>query len=320
MRIINKLLFAITVLIVINNQEVLGQNENLNSNNNSNSANKTPDKPNNKISKLSFVGGADIQRAVTEGGDLPASTGVGIIYNRAFQNDGKIKLFQNMNSYIYVNVASTADTIFSIPTINIDSTIGLPSNVNEFGDYILLPINSKQSASVFFKGYFYSDSSRKYKRKVFRNILDMIDGVQFVGLGSNRTFVVDSITAQSNNSMSLNASIVSFRLGIFHEFIPNDDNRINYSITFGIDFSERLIFGDLGQNSNKDLRKKLIGTEKKAFFGIEPYVSFRLRNIIAEILLPTLWPMNNEDVPGLTNTRMITSLKIVGGFPLEKKQ
>ena len=141
----------------------------------------------------------------------------------------------------------------------------------------------------------------------------IFSGIHAEAVAGQKVFVFDSVTKYNTVGLSL-------RLGLFHEFIPKETRLSqDLSIILGIDFTQRHIFGDLGQNTNDEFRKQSFGTEKKSFFGLEPYIDFRFKSLYIETTIPSLWQKPQEDIPGLTMTRFIIKIKFLGSIPLSRK-
>ena len=259
---------------------------------------------------IGIIGGADIQKIIGKSEDnIPANLSLGIVYKQLFSNDNDLKLLSDIYTQTYINLSQTYDTIKAEYAAN-----GSISNLSQYGDFLLLPTNSKYSASAYFTGYFYRNSRKLNNSKIglYDIIFGTFNGIHGEAAAGQKVFTFDSINYSTVG--------LSLRLGLFHEFIPKDIRlKKNYSIIFGVDFSQRHIFGDLGQNVNDEFRKTNLGTDKKSFFGVEPYLNFRFENLFIEVTVPNLWQKHNEDIPGLTMTRFILKVKFVGSLPLSIK-
>ena len=238
---------------------------------------------------IQFVGTGDIQQSLAEGTEIPASSGLGVTLEKVYKNPlwHLIRKFELETS---INIASTADTIHATRMPG-DTAV---ANIREFGNSILLPLNSGQAAYINFKTSFTDKDSG----------VRIFSGFQGRFIGSNRNWQ-DTITERSG-SMSL-------RLGFFHEFIPSEYTD-KYSISLSVNYSMRAIFGDASQLAQKEFRKKILQTDKTTFYGWDISLSIRLRNIIAEVSMTQLF--GQDEIPGLSQTQFFTAIRFTGGFPL----
>lgn len=242
---------------------------------------------------IRFVGSGDIQRSVSDGENITANTGIGVSLYRTWGEDGDTKMFKFIEVDLSINVASTADT-FATQINEADMT----PNRRALGSFILLPINARQATSFTFDGYF---KSKVKKRKI------RLDGVHFKFVGANRVW---SLGDQNSTVTAL-----SFRLGLFYDFLPDDIKHPNeYAIKVGVNYTHRAIMGDLAFKEQDDFRKQLLGTTKQHFGGFEITFGIKLKNIKAEASIPMLL---GPEVQGLARTQFVTSINFVGGFPLQ---
>lgn len=259
---------------------------------------------------IDFVGTGDIQKSLSEGDGVNANTGLGIIFERYNGSIGsefsKSKnIIQSFELEALINVASTADTI------NASFNNSLLENRRNFGTYIINPISQNQSLFVNANLYLgYPDSGFVGK------ISPYISGINARFITSNSVW--------GNQDGFRNLGAVSFRAGIFHEFIPdnfriNEEGRSKYSLFLGLNYAYRGVFGDITSDSNKVFFENILGTNETNYNGWELNFGFRLNNLRAEFEMPTL-KAKNAQVEGLTNTQFIFSLKFVGGFSLKLDQ
>ena len=260
---------------------------------------------------LGLIGGADIQKIIGSSDDnIPAAFSIGIDFRQVYKNSDDIKFVSDLYSITNINSSPFYDSI--VAEYNSDGQI---TNVSDFGDFILLPFNSRYSASSYLTAYFYQDKRKRTNNKVgFSDIFyGLFSGFHAEAVAGQKVFVFDSA--------SINTVGLSLRLGLFHEFIPDKIRlKSNLSFLLGIDFTQRHIFGDLGQNNNDDFTESTFGTAKKSFFGIETYVNFRYQSLFIETTIPSLWQKPGEDIQGLTMTRFIIKIKFVGSLPLFRKK
>lgn len=244
------------------------------------------------VTSVWFVGNGDIQKSFSEGKAINANTGLGIIFKRRWQES----LIQDIEFDLNINIASTADSI-TAQTNNQEIT-----NKRDFGSYLLIPNNSKQSANFDFNVSFGNYENNKWAK--------FVSGLNFRFNASNSIWVY--------NNTPINLSAFSTRLGLFHEFMPDlirHNETTSYSIKFGAAYSFRGLYGDLSSKQNETLRNKFLSTNNTRFNGLELFLGFRLKNLSAEIQIPILRNGISE-VAGLTNTQFVTSIRFVGGFSL----
>lgn len=249
---------------------------------------------------IDFVGSGNIQKSFSEGKEIDANTGLGIIFER--YNSPK-RLIQSYEIEGTITIASTADTI----TADVQNNI--LQNRRNFGTYILNPVSARQSLYINSNVYFgYPDEHPK-----FAKFSKIVSGFSIRFISSNNIWKYkDSLT---------NLGALSLRVGLFHEFIPDNyritnEGKTKYSLYCGIYYTYRGIFGDISFPSQEGLREKYLGTTQTQFSGIETSFGFRLNNIRAEFQMPVL-KENNNSIDGLTNTQFLFSIKFVGGFSLK---
>lgn len=268
---------------------------------------------------VEFVGDANLQSVISNGSDNNTTGGLGIVMYRELEiSEEKSPLFMDFMIEGSINVASSLDTI----NLRIDNSSSTPplvdriSNLSEVGTFILLPSVTKQNAVGSISAYFNSLTRNHWWLK-------FIHGGKFQIGGSNAGFsVANDKNGQARALDRISLTVMYVRFGLFHEFIPQEKRRINdYSLLAGLDFSGRWMFGDLGQRSLNADRLKFFGTDQRGFFGYEPYIRIKLKNLVAEASLPSLFPEgwrtdSPNDFRGLTNSRLTTTIRFVGGFPL----
>lgn len=252
---------------------------------------------------LSFFGSGDIQKSLNQGSKPEANTGLGVLFFRQFDGNSHMKIgFQSIEFDFTVNVASTADTIVA------KSTNSIIANKRDFGSYILNPTNSKQATYFNFMSYFNPNMPDNILQ--LKDLFQVVDGIQVRFIGSNSVWSV-------NDTTNINLAGFLFRVGVFHDFIPDNIRKEkDYSITIGANYSYRGILGDIRFDNYKLYREQLLGTGKKRFHGFEANASIRLKNFRAEIQIP-VFNGKRDQVAGLTNTQFVTSIRFVGGFPIE---
>lgn len=262
---------------------------------------------------IDFVGSGDIQKTVSEGKEINANTGLGIIFERY---RGVFTNFQSLEFESYLNIFTTADTLIAERTNN-DLT-----NRRQFSSYLLNPVSAKQSvyinANIYF-GYKYKDPN-KNKFPIVRSDLTKFGKFARIVSGLNARFIASNNIWKIGDT-SRNLGALYARFGVFHEIVPDNtrigvNGRSKYSCFFGINYSLRQLYGDLSSDKNADIRKLFLNTDRKTFGGLELNFGFRLKNLRAEFQMPILSD-KKAAVEGLTNTQFLFSVKFVGGFGLK---
>jgi len=271
-------------------------------------------------SRIEFFGSGAIQRVISEEGELPASTGLGALYDRIFRQPTFILGIRRIEVAININVASTVDTVAAA----LDSLTSRVTNLNNLGNAILLPINSGRAATAYARLYFDPTSW-------FHNPANAVNlsGFQIRLTGSSRIWRMDTIVFTPNASIvkrrsrgagEVSTTVLSGRIGLFHDFLPNrPELRKDFSITVGADYSWRWLFSDIGVgNEGEQLRKQFLnGSSRQTFHGIESYLNIRLKNIRAEVSIPILFANDANQIKGLTGGQFVTSITFIGGFPIK---
>lgn len=267
---------------------------------------------------IDFVGTGDIQKTISEGQDIQANTGIGIVYERV--NDKEDRFFQSLELDAFINIFTTADTLIG------GFTNSQLDNRRSFSSYLLNPISSRQS--TYINANYYFGYPRKIESAVdimeekpknftwFGKMANYISGV-------NARFIASNSTWQYNSDTIRNIAALYARLGVFHEILPDNyrydesTGRTKYSCYIGVNYSFRGMFGDLSSAENELIREKFLGSKRKAFGGTELNFGFRLNNLRAEFQMPILPGKGNKAIEGLTNTQFLFSIKFVGGFGLK---
>lgn len=258
--------------------------------------------------QLNFYGGGNIQKSLDNREKLPASTGLGVNYTHWFDSTSEIKLFSKIKFLpkiiinkleldASINVAATVDTIIA----KYDSS-KIITNSSQFGSSILTPLNSGQAVKISLR--------LNFKKPILFHTL--IDGVKIKYIGSNRNWQVDA----NGETKIIQGTNNYLRIGAFQEFLPKEFQD-NYSINFGIYWAYNSIKGDIGQTTNDKIRTKILGTENKIFTGPEVALEIRLKSLRAEFGYS--WLGADNEVPGLTGGRLLTTISFVGGFGLKLK-
>lgn len=245
------------------------------------------------ISTIEFVGNTEIQKAISNNSDIPANAGIGVRFTKKYGSPTSILSIDKLEIDISISIASTVDTIKTI--YNSSNEI---ENINSFGNSVLLPVNSGQSVSLNVRTFM-------NKRNTYNTVLGQNWGIQGRLNASNRIWS-DTIVSQEVSTLSLT-------IGVFTELVPIQ-NMDKFSISVGVDLSSRWIFGNIGHEYAENFRKDIIGTDKTFYYGIEPNITIRLKDIKAVASFPILF--SDDDVPGLTQGQFVTMIGFTGGFPL----
>ena len=256
---------------------------------------------------VDFVGSGDIQKSISEGEKLKANTGMGVIFERYIYEFSYIQSYEIEG---IINIASTSDSIRA------SFQNDVLTNRRDFGNYILNPISSKQSLYINSNIYF-GYPEIKEGRFPFRRFSELCSGINFRTIASNNVWSI-------NDTTSVNLGVIAVRLGLFHEFIPDDyrlsaDKRSKLSIFLGLNYTCRAIIGDITSKENYESREMTLGSNQTFFNGIEANFGFKLNNLRAEFQMPVLFKSGYKSIDGLTNAQFLFGIKFIGGFPLEIK-
>lgn len=304
--------FIITILLLLipllnYSQEIAS----INTNNVKNSDYKQKSTIKEEKIHIDFVGTGNLQGSLSQGDDIKGSAGLGVIYER-FRGDSikydeellPIKGIKSFEIEAIINVASTVDTT----TVNLNN--GQITNQRDFGSYILNPFSSKQS--LFINSNVYLNPDGDYW---LNQIAKYISGLNFRVIASNSIWS----TPEMGN---VNLGVIAYRIGIFHEFLPDDyirtdEKKSKYSVFLGLNMGYRGIFGDITSEANEEIRTSILGSDRTDFSGIELNFGFRLENIRAEFQMPFLSGSDKASINGLTDTQFLFTIRFVGGFSLK---
>lgn len=265
------------------------------------------------LADVQFVGAGDLQLSILEGNDIAATTGLGALFWRIWPNNNfdledttKAMAGAELQLVTKITVASTVDTLSALYNNN------SLTNQRDFGSFILAPIGAGPSTEInslwYFKPYYYNNETGVAKRRFLG--IPKIDGIEanFIAASQAWQYDLDQVT---------HVAVIAWRLGIFHEFMREDDRRTKgYSIRFGLNYSGRSIQGDLGREV--EIREKLLSNYRTTFHGAEFALAVRFKNIKAEASLPILHiGADQSAVPGLSGTQFTTTISFIGGFSLE---
>ncbi len=267
---------------------------------------------------ISFVGQGNIQQSLNSGAAIAANTGIGVVYRQ--NSSERYGLLHDIEIDFSINVASTVDTIKSV-----NNSQNVVTNKQDFGNSVLLPLNSGQAFSFNFKGYFTGkggDNGNFRRNAAPLSLGGVLSGFNIAFDGSNRNWEYDAYNAPNSTStispVLVKTSLLSFYVGPFFEFVtPSKANNYgqNSSITLGVGYSGRWILGDIQQSTQGTLRNELLGSTANSFNGAEITLALRFYNIKAEVHLPFF--SNKDGIPGLTGTHLTTFIGFSGGFPID---
>jgi hypothetical protein len=250
-------------------------------------------------SEIRFVGTGDIQKALSDNSEVPANAGFGVTYERDF-GDQSVG-FSRIQIEASINVATTVDSL----SARFDSQNAF-LNQTDFGNSLLIPINSGQAAYFNIITYL---NWNVYDASKNTFIPGIISGFNLNLTASNRNW-------EYNNDIR-KMTALSFKLGVFKEFFPFFQRNPDYSITLGFNGTLNKLLGDAALD--RDLRLDVLGTEQRSFWGMEIVASIRLKNLKGEIAIPFIKKKDDITVDGLTGGRLITRIRFTGGFPISLK-
>lgn len=269
------------------------------------------------ITEIYFVGTGDLQFGLTDrtaaNKGIPANTGLGVLFWRIWRGGRELQLDAK------INIASTVDTVFAQTTAT-----GVITNNRLFGRYALVPAGSGQATQLNALLYFPRPAMRfgeydslTYPKKLGR----FVSGMDINAAASNQvwTAMTPAVAGAAPTMRSVNVSTLAWRLGFFHDFMPQELGRQKgYAIRFGLNVISRSLQGDIGLHTDpmEAMRRDFLGASNTTFWGGELLLALRLKNIRAEASLPYIFRRNNETIPGMTGGQFITSISFVGGFPL----
>lgn len=245
---------------------------------------------------FNFVGGGDLNSVAQNGENAKAGNiSLGLYLLREYPENAWLK---DLEIDFALNVASTVDSF------NLE-------NQKSLGNYILNPINTRQSARLDFYSLFYPKFRKKNGRNKERLGSVLIDGAMMRFYASNANWVY--------KGESVSTTSLQFRLGIFHEFLPDEIARINNSsVMLGAAYGFRSITGDIRAN-DEALLKEITNTTKSTYWGLDLIFSVKFNNIRGEFVIPFVKKDKNNSILGLTDTQFYTQVRFVGGFPLSLK-
>ncbi|WP_203258310.1 hypothetical protein [Hyunsoonleella ulvae] len=268
---------------------------------------------------IDFVGTANLQQNINEANEgVQGSAGLGVIFERYFlkrtnngvlKDESKNKFIESIDMEAYINVASSIDSLRA----DVESD-GI-TNQRLFGTYLLNPVSPKQSIFINTNIFFNPEiawEKGSWFTKVFSG----------ANVRINASNVLWNYSDGVDTNFSRNAGAISFRFGLFHEFLPNDKirddkNKRKFSVSLGLHYGSRHIRGDISSSRNDTTRELFLGTKDLNFSGLEPSFGFRLNNIIAEFTMPFLLGSSKTSIDGLTDTQFQFSIRFVGGFSLK---
>jgi len=248
------------------------------------------------LNSFDFVGGGDLNSLSNDGSQQNAGNiSLGLHMIREFPDND---FFQNIEVDFGINISTTVDSF----------TISEPRS---FGNYILNPINSRQSARLDFYTLFEPKHFKKGHKKEGKEtpLSVLFDGAFFRFYGSNARWDL--------NGVSEHVTAIHWKLGLLHEFLPD---RValnsNSSVMAGFAIGQRAVTGDIKRDDGAIL-EQLVGSTKGAYWGLDLVFSVKFNNIRAEFIVPFVDKYEDVTVRGLTDTQFLTQVRFIGGFPLQ---
>lgn len=269
------------------------------------------------LAEVTVIGSGELQKSISQGQDIAASTGMGFMYWRIWpKEEGGVELQLDF----VINVASTVSTIVAETENN--NII----NNRAFGSYLLAPAIAGQSTDINAVFYFKDESFSTTDKKGLRKYLTYIDGVQFSAFGASQLWSYDSTFEVSNLeeveevtiTKNYNVSVFGWRAGFFYGFPPESDRREGgFSARLGLSYIGRAIQGDGGQKGSaaENMREKFLLNKRTTYHGVELGLVATYGNITAKAFVPIMHIGSRNAVPGLSGTQFITSIAFVGGLP-----
>lgn len=261
--------------------------------------------PKRDTTHFEFVGSGNIQRSLDEGEGLPASTGLGLILDEYHVAPQIFRGWVNRVRFSgQINVANTQDTL----TAEIGPT-GRISEPSLLGEAIMTPLVGRRAVNLDLM-VFFSDTVRRIKKDGTevkkRRPIGIMSGMQVRYTGSNMTL------ADTTGAVKSTMNAMRFRL--FHDILSKDYNK-DFNVLIGAGWGFNSLRGDVAQSSYRDFRTRWLGTTTVKFAGIEAFAAFRIKNIQAEFSYT--WLDRTGSVPGISGSRMVTTISFVGGFPVK---
>ena len=210
------------------------------------------------LTEIYFVGTGDLQFGYTDKSapskGIAANTGLGVLFWRIWRGGRELQLDAK------INIASTVDTVFA------QQSNGMITNSRVFGRYTLIPAGSGHATQINALYYFprpsvaykeYEALSGRKKTGLF------ISGLEFSGAASNQVWAsfTQAPGAPSPTLRSVNVSTLAWRLGLFHDFMPQELGRQKgYAIRLGTNLIGRSLQGDIGLHTDpmQNLRKEFL--------------------------------------------------------------
>jgi hypothetical protein len=243
---------------------------------------------------LTFFGDGNLQKTIQSNDELAATTGVGVHIDKYFRQlpGQKFGPWYRAELMAQINVASSIDTIKAeYKEVNGNKVM---TNISSFGNSILTPLNSGQAVDL---------KLRLFNKKTIGGV---ISGFEIHYIGSNRNWKLnEDVFGQINTNLA--------RIIAFHDLIPYA-KRNNYAVMLRAGYAANWVRGDLGSRDMTPTRKQFVDTGRRTFHGVEFGLGLQLRNILADFAY-TILP-SSKDVPGLTGSRLVMTIKFVGGFKI----
>jgi hypothetical protein len=181
-----------------------------------------------------------------------------------------------------------------------------------FGTNLLLPENSSSKISNF--------SLLLGVKTFYLNEKDLeADTFSFKRFGANIEFKVNN-NIWKKDSISSPVTINTFNFNLTYLLlnakILNTKERIRLILSYGL--TTRRLGGDFGLDSNKDLRKKFLGTDKLGFNGSNLGVRLEVSKFYGEMNLTSF--NRKSDIAGFSGNQAIISLGLVADLTIAAQE
>lgn len=224
----------------------------------------------------------NIQGIITNSSDeTTTNTGaIGVfIVNKGDSSNGSVNTLNTSSEFsAKITIASSADTI-----------------MNEFGGAMLNPGTGSQSAYIEWSGWKLENRKWWDPRGIFN--------LHFYGIISSGTWMADSISKK--------VTTLAWGIHTFHDFINREINSNRIIVRFNLGIAARGVLGDITGAENKRFREKVLGTDKRNFFGGEAGLTIQINSVKAFFNYLYLRPLEtNDKVPGLTQGQVLAGFTI----------
>lgn len=185
------------------------------------------------------------------------------------------------------------------------------SNTKAFGSSLLVPENSSNKISNFY--------IRLGLRSFYKDVEDDLQPFSKKRIGINSSFRVNN-TTWIKDTLSVPTTINSFELNIdyliLNTLLLNTNERIKLIMSFGL--ATRRLGGDYGLDSNSEIRKEFLGTEKLSFNGSNFGVRLELSKFYGEMNITSF--KRSQNIAGFSGNQSIVSLGLRADLTLTGKE